>query len=169
MQREKCPPRPVDLCSLFMSMPGLDRQPALAKEMYKQNIPARKLLTKMMIAEIEIAKEVFSKTFLRCFFLYIKMLPKKKIVLKRGGLGVVRREVGLKCKSREIWPAAEILAPLCREIHLRFPLGNPHFLSIEVGSFMKIVLSPWRTSSYPAFSFWVYCSIQFEKKTIFAI
>ena len=64
------------------------------------------------------------------------------------------REVGLKCKSGEIWPppaAEEILAPLCREIHLRFPLGNPHFLSIEVGSFMKIVLSPWRTFMYTAF------------------
>ena len=67
------------------------------------------------------------------------------------------REVGLKCKSGEIWPppaAEEILAPLCREIHLRFPLGNPHFLSIEVGSFMKIVLSPWRTFMYTAFPQW---------------
>ena len=73
------------------------------------------------------------------------------------------REVGLKCKSGEIWPppaAEEILAPLCREIHLRFPLGNPHFLSIEVGSFMKIVLSPWRTFSYPAFFLLQYLSLK---------
>ena len=75
------------------------------------------------------------------------------------------------CWCREKWDwnvnggksdqaGAEILAPLCREIHLQSPLGNPHFLSIEVGSFMKIVLSPWRTFSYPAFFLLQYLSLK---------